>query len=738
MEEAGLYGDAHSSPAAAVAPHHHHPGFFFFNPRSSPPASLLISQVVIRVRPPVPRESAGIRGYQPALGVSPCARSLVLSEDPALARAASGEGGGGGSPAPTDATAAAAALVAATHRFAFDEVFPPSTTQADVYSAAAAPAVRAVLAGYNAAVIAYGQTGAGKTHTMEGQPTGDARGIIPRAVEDAFAGITQASDSTTAALPTRFLVRASYLQIYNESLSDLLRPERANLPIREDARRGVFVEGLSEWVVRSPAEVHALMQRGRDARATGATRLNEASSRSHAVLTITVERCAEEGEEEEKAAGGEAGAATATTTAPARVRVGKLHLVDLAGSERVSVTGATGRRLEESKRINQSLSALGNVIAALTDPRRRGGGGGGHGAAPGGGGAPPSGHIPYRDSKLTRLLEDSLGGNCVTTLIATVSPSACSFAESLSTLKFATRAKTVVNAPRVNEDVGDSRTLLRKYELELRRLRAELRERSKTLVDKRALLELEEGRRRAEADKLAAVEALEARSREVLAEKAEKRRLEARIAAMQSQLLVGGAPLEDSPAFQSRLAAEHARIRAQYEARLKDLEAERAATTAAAAAAVPSSAAASASDTRYLALLKRQRDIMSGLTSRLAERDGQLQALQAEVDAYDGRIQRLEDALDARTTELLALRRAVAEGAAAGGERRRPAAVAVNPDVERSTDDDVLTRAAIAAMAARTASASLTPPRSPGGGWKGSPAAAGRVARQVEERLALR
>jgi hypothetical protein len=712
----------------------------------------------------LPRESSALRGYQPALAVSPCARALVLSEDPGVVRAVGGGDGHCPTAPPSSSADTAAALVAATYRFSFDEVYPPSASQADVYAAAAAPAVRAVLAGYNAAVIAYGQTGAGKTHTMEGLASGEGRGIIPRAVEDAFAGIQADAESggdsaVEGTTQTKFLVRASYLQIYNESVSDLLRPERANLPIREDARRGVFVDGLSEWVVRSPAEVHALMQRGRDARATGATRLNEASSRSHAVLTITVERCAVGGEDETSsgASGGEAPASSASSS---RVRVGKLHLVDLAGSERVSVTGATGRRLEESKRINQSLSALGNVIAALTDPKRRGGGqvgAAGASATTSTSTTTTTGHIPYRDSKLTRLLEDSLGGNCVTTLVATVSPSACSFAESLSTLKFATRAKTVVNAPRVNEDVGDQRTLLRKYELELRRLRAELRERAKTLVDKRALLELEEGRRRAEADKLAAVTALEARSREVLAEKAEKRRLEARIAAMQSQLLVGGVPLEDSPAFRSRLAAEHARIRAQYEARLKELEAERARAVGGGAVGAagagggggPSTSTATTTTTqdqadRYVALLKRQRDIMTGLTHRLAERDGQLQALQAEVDAYDGRIQRLEDALDARTAELLALRRVVAEGAAASAAAGPsypppPPVVApsqgppapVDPDVER--DDELVTRARLAAMAARTASATLTPPRSPGGrGWKGSPAAAGRLAQALE------
>lgn len=551
---------------------------------------------------------------------------------------------GGG--APSDDPAA----LYATHRFTFDAVHGPGDDQAAVYAASARPSVAAALAGYNAAIIAYGQTGAGKTHTMEGAPDGGpGRGIVPRAVEDAFAGI-----EADAAAASRFLVRASYLQIYNEVVSDLLRPERTGLLIREDARRGVYVDGLSEWVVRSPGEVAALMARGRAVRATGATKMNELSSRSHAVLTIVIERCAGgsgDGGSGDGGDGGDDGAAAAArrpASAARAVKVGKLHLVDLAGSERVAITGATGQRLAESKRINASLSALGNVIAALTS---RG----------------PRPHIPYRDSKLTRLLEDSLGGNCVTTLVATVSPSACAHAESLSTLKFATRAKTVVNAPRVNED-ADSRTLLRRYEAELRRLRAELRERARTLVDKRALLAAEEERRRAEADKLAAITALEARNAEVVAAKEEKRALEARIAAMQSQVLVGGEKVEDTPAFRSLLAAEHARIRAEYEARLRDLETERHAADADRAAA-----------DRYVALLLRQRDIMTGLTARLAERDGQLLALQEEVEAYDGRIQRLEDALDAKTAEVLALKRAAAE--AEGGRPAAKQAAAATVDV---------------------------------------------------------
>ena len=205
----------------------------------------------------------------------------------------------------------------------------------------------------------------------------------------------------------------------------------------------------------------------------------------------------------------------------------------------------------------------------------------------------------------------------MTTLVATVSPSGCAFSESLSTLKFATRAKAVNNAPRVNEedeDGGDNKTLLRRYEAELRRLRAELRERARTLVDKRALLELEEGRRRAEADKLAAISALEQRSAEVAQAKAEKRALEARISSMQSQLLVGGSKnqngngngsVEDTDQFRSRLDQEHKRIRGEYEQRLKELEKDRQAAVADRAQA-----------DRYVALLLRQRDIMTGVREK--------------------------------------------------------------------------------------------------------------------------
>ena len=165
------------------------------------------------------------------------------------------------------------------------------------------------------------------------------------------------------------MVRASYLQIYNESISDLLRTDRTGLQIREDRKKGVFVEGLSEWAVRSPNEIYSLMQKGAMSRATASTKMNDVSSRSHAVFIIIVEQMVV-GDENDPS--GES----------KQIRIGKLNVVDLAGSERVRVTGATGKRLEECKKINQSLSSLGNVIAALTDMKQ------------------PKSHIPYRDSKV--------------------------------------------------------------------------------------------------------------------------------------------------------------------------------------------------------------------------------------------------------------------------------------------------------------------------------------------------
>jgi len=246
------------------------------SPRSSSRASLFEEggddnfKVVVRVRPPLPREQQSGKLYRNTSMVDPSYKVITLSEN--LPAANSGHKTG---------------MLYATYRYTFDHVYDEQSGQDEVYNHSARSAVHCTLQGYNAAIIAYGQTGTGKTYTMEGRSmNGPERGIIPRAIEDIF--ITIENDS---APQSKYLVRASYLQIYNEVISDLLKPDKSNLVIREDRKRGVFVDGLSEWVVRSPAEVYSLMERGGTMRTTGATKMNEISSRSHAVFLVIVENC---------------------------------------------------------------------------------------------------------------------------------------------------------------------------------------------------------------------------------------------------------------------------------------------------------------------------------------------------------------------------------------------------------------------------------------------------------------
>ncbi|CAG9465541.1 unnamed protein product [Pedinophyceae sp. YPF-701] len=589
-------------------------------------------KVVIRVRPPLERELNNYREFQQCVLVEDSQKMVTISENlQALLDPSSGLDPG----------------MFATYRFTFDRVFDQDTTQQVVYEMAARPAVHSTLQGYNAAVIAYGQTGTGKTYTMEGSwDKGPSRGIIPRSIEEIFTCIQ--NDIATEAGRNKYLVRASYLQIYNEVISDLLKPERTNLTIREDRKRGVYVDKLSEWVVRTPDEVYGLMERGSTMRATGATKLNELSSRSHAVLVIIVEKSSIVDEDEAGTATNEEGHVLkfaekrVRTGAPKEVhqsfKVGKLNLVDLAGSERVGLTGASGKRLEESKNINKSLSSLGNVIAALTDSK-------------------PRTHIPYRDSKLTRILEDSLGGNCKTTMFATVTPALEAFSESLSTLKFANRAKNIKNTARINEDL-DQRALLRKYERELKRLRGELEQRTKELVDKRQLLELEEAKKLAEQDKLAAMRELEEQAKRFMEEKTAKAMLEEKIRSMQSQLLLGGAkPGETNPAFKQLIEREKMKITREYEERLKELEKSLKEKES------QEQLEDSAQVERYKQLLLKQRDIMIALTARLNERDEQILTLQEELEAYDRYQRKLEDRLDTYRNQLFTLRKVVAEAA---------------------------------------------------------------------------
>ena len=405
-------------------------------------------------------------------------------------------------------------------------------------------------------------------------------------MEEIFKSIENSSN-----MRKTFMVRASYLQIYNEVITDLLKQEMTPLQIREDKKKGVFVEGLSEWVVRSPTDIYNLMKDGMRNRATAATNMNDISSRSHAVFMIIVEQMQNVGDptEERKTGKGE----TAR-----EIKVGKLNLVDLAGSERVRVTGATGKRLEESKSINLTLSCLGNVITALTDKKKRS-------------------HIPYRDSKLTRILEDSLGGNCKTTMMAMVSPSHEAYAESISTLKFATRAKKIKNEARINEDVGQ-KALLRKYEVELKKLRKQLADKRDEIFSKDEMVRLKQDKQRAEKDKEAAIYALESKYKEYLKEK------EDQIRQLTSQLLVGGKRIEETPQFRSALETKQKLIREEYEERLQEIEKERQMIEA-----------DKAQVDRYKQLLLKQRDIMLALTARINERDDTIIQLQEELDAIE-------------------------------------------------------------------------------------------------------
>ncbi|XP_022617102.1 kinesin-like protein KIF17 isoform X2 [Seriola dumerili] len=312
-------------------------------------------------------------------------------------------------------------------QFTFDGTYFIDQTTEQMYNEIAYALVEGVTEGYNGTIFAYGQTGSGKSFTMQGvsEPAAQ-RGVIPRAFEHVFESIQCAEN-------TKFLVRASYLEIYNEEIRDLLGTDtKQRLELKEHPERGVYVRDLSMHTVHSVGECERIIEQGWRNRAVGYTLMNKDSSRSHSIFTIHLEICNTD------AAGQD------------HLRAGKLNLVDLAGSERQSKTGATGERLREATKINLSLSALGNVISALVDGRSK--------------------YIPYRDSKLTRLLQDSLGGNTRTLMIACLSPADNNYEESLSTLRYANRAKSIQNRPRINEDPKDA--LLREYQEEIKQLRA--------------------------------------------------------------------------------------------------------------------------------------------------------------------------------------------------------------------------------------------------------------------------
>ncbi|CAF0926166.1 unnamed protein product [Adineta ricciae] len=319
-----------------------------------------------------------------------------------------------------------------TKTYTFDHVFGQNSKQVDVYNLVARPIVDAVLEGYNGTIFAYGQTGTGKTFTMEGKKDDIKNyGIIPNSFAHVFLEISKAEKNVG------YLVSVSYLEIYNEEVRDLLGKDRdKSLEIKERPNVGVYADGLTAHICKSATDMETIMRSGSFNRHTGQTLMNERSSRSHAIFTITIE-CSDTGPDGAK-----------------RIRAGKLHMVDLAGSERQSKSGAEGNTLKEATKINLSLSTLGNVISALVDGK--------------------STHIPYRNSKLTRLLQDSLGGNSKTAMIANIGPADYNCDETLNTLRYANRAKNIKNHARVNEDPKDA--MIRNLENEIELLRKQVEE----------------------------------------------------------------------------------------------------------------------------------------------------------------------------------------------------------------------------------------------------------------------
>nr|ABD32308.2 Kinesin, motor region [Medicago truncatula] len=360
--------------------------------------------------------------------------------------------------------------------FVFDKVFGPNSQQKELYDQAVSPIVYEVLEGYNCTIFAYGQTGTGKTYTMEGGaikkngefPT-DA-GVIPRAVKQIF-DILEAQSA-------EYSMKVTFLELYNEEITDLLAPEETTkfvdekskkpIALMEDGKGGVLVRGLEEEIVCTANEIYKILEKGSAKRRTAETLLNKQSSRSHSIFSITIhiKECTPEGEE--------------------MIKCGKLNLVDLAGSENISRSGAREGRAREAGEINKSLLTLGRTINALVEH---------------------SGHVPYRDSKLTRLLRDSLGGKTKTCIIATVSPSIHCLEETLSTLDYAHRAKNIKNKPEVNQKMMKSAMIKDLYS-EIDRLKQEVyaaREKNGIYIPRDRYLN-EEAEKKAMAEKIERME----------------------------------------------------------------------------------------------------------------------------------------------------------------------------------------------------------------------------------------
>uniref|UniRef100_A0A8C7H7Y6 Kinesin family member 7 n=1 Tax=Oncorhynchus kisutch TaxID=8019 RepID=A0A8C7H7Y6_ONCKI len=345
-------------------------------------------QVAVRVRPLLPKEL--LHRHESCMTADPEQRRVTLGHD---------------------------------RHFHCDFLFEENSCQEEVYAVCVQPLIEAFFQGFNATVFAYGQTGSGKTYTIGEANISSFRdeeqGIVPRAVAEVFKLLDENDLSD-------FSVRVSYLEVYKEDFRDLLEVETASkdIHIREDDKGniGILNFNMRECEVEGLDEVLSLLESGNTARHTGATQMNPHSSRSHTIFSVHMDQ---------RRGGSQAHGNPTTGTGP-HILSSKFHFVDLAGSERILRTGNTGERLKESIQINSGLLALGNVIGALGDPKRRGT------------------HIPYRDSKITRILKDSLGGNAKTLMIACISPSSADFDESLNTLNYAKRARNIQNRATVN------------------------------------------------------------------------------------------------------------------------------------------------------------------------------------------------------------------------------------------------------------------------------------------------
>ncbi|XP_053690597.1 kinesin-like protein KIF3A [Sabethes cyaneus] len=450
----------------------------------------------------------------------------------------------------------------------FDNVFGEDSTQIDLYIDTARPIVDKVLEGYNGTILAYGQTGTGKTYTMSGNPDSpQTKGIIPNTFAHIFGHIARGKENQ------KFLVRVSYMEIYNEEVRDLLGKEiNKSLEVKERADIGVFVKDLSGYVVHNADDLDNIMKLGNKNRVVGATKMNSESSRSHAIFSITIE--SSETDEMGKQL----------------VRMGKLQLVDLAGSERQSKTQSSGLRLKEATKINLSLSVLGNVISALVDGK--------------------STHIPYRNSKLTRLLQDSLGGNSKTVMCASISPADSNYVETISTLRYACRAKSIQNMAHINDEPKDA--LLRHFQEEIKELKRQLEEgvfmngigsdeeededdevdeietdeeKEKERMEKKEKKRNEkakEKKEKADAEKeLLEKKAME-NEEEISRAKSEQDQLRAKLSSLENKILVGGENLLEKAQAQEMLLEKsivelerRAKTERELEENLQKIEAER-------------------------------------------------------------------------------------------------------------------------------------------------------------------